>query len=267
MQTETPDNNNGGIVLNSLAINGDATTALNTYTDPVSCLQSQLESRAVRLNKKVARDVFAINQLHPPQIDVLTRLAMMKFKASLLKPSSILFVHPTGGGKSLVRDVHSVLFRGVSLTVVPVLSLGADLSEKVRQKASQGCGRVISIHLDEIQNSVDALEIIESIESLPNNTQKTIMLFASPQALIDKLHWKRFVNRLIKNNMLRFIAVDEIQLFVHYGLSFRSQFAMLSTTIFKQIKNGKYATKVPVLFMTASCTSEMFTQLKKTDRS
>ena len=71
------------------------------------------------------------------------------------------------------------------------------------------------------------------------------------------------MNRLIKNNMLRFIAVDEIQLFVHYGLSFRSQFAMLSTTIFKQIKNGKYATKVPVLFITASCTSEMFTQFKK----
>ena len=61
MQTETPDNNNGGIVLNSLALNGDATTASNTYTDPVSCLQSQQESRAVRLNKKVARDVFAID--------------------------------------------------------------------------------------------------------------------------------------------------------------------------------------------------------------
>ena len=157
-----------------------------------------------------------------------------------------------------MRDVHWILFRGVSLTVVPVLSLGADLSEKVRQKASQGCGRVISIHLDEIQHSVDASKIIESIESLPDNTQKTIMLFASPQVLIDKLHWKRFMNRLIKNNMLRFIAVDEIQLFVHYGLLFCSQFAMLSTTIFKQIKNGRYATEVLVLFMSASCTYEMF---------
>ena len=56
----------------------------------------------------------------------------------------------------LVRDVHPTLFRGVSLTIVPVLSLGADFSLKVRHKASQGCGRVVSIHLNEMQNIVDA---------------------------------------------------------------------------------------------------------------
>ena len=62
--------------------------------------------------------------------------------------------------------------------------------------------------------------------------------------------------------MLRIIAVDDIQLFVHYGLSFRSQFAMLSTTILKQIKVDKYATKVPVVFTTASCTLEILEQLQ-----
>ena len=56
--------------------------------------------------------------------------------------------------------------------------------------------------------------------------------------------------------------MDEIQLFVHYGLSFRSQFAMLSTTLFKQIRDGACTTKIPVLFMTASCTQEMFEQLQ-----
>ena len=195
-------------------------------------------------------------------MDVLTRLALMKFKESPLKPSSLLFVHPTGGGKSLVRDVHSTLFRGVSLTIVPVLSLGANLSLKVREKASQGCGRVVSIHLDEIQNKQDAERIIHSVEALPIATKKTIMLFASPQALVDKPYWKGFIRKLIDKKMLRFIAVDEIQLIVHYGLSFRSQFAMLSTTIFKQIKTGRFATKIPVLFMTASCNLEMFEQLK-----
>ena len=88
------------------------------------------------------------------------------------------------------------------------------------------------------------------------------MLFASPQALVDKPYWKKFIRKLIDKKMLRFIVVDEIQLFVHYGLSFRSQFAMLSTTIFKQIKTGRFATKIPVLFMTASCNLEMFEQLK-----
>ena len=85
-------------------------------------MQSQLQSRAERLSIRVARDVFSIHPLYPAQVDVLSRLALMKFKDSPLKLSSALFVHPTGGGKSLVCDVHSVLFRVVSLTIIPVLS-------------------------------------------------------------------------------------------------------------------------------------------------
>lgn len=88
------------------------------------------------------------------------------------------------------------------------------------------------------------------------------MLFACPQVLTDKLHWKRSIHGLIRKTMLRFIAVDKIELLVHYGLSFCSQFAMLSTTFFKQIKNYKFVTKIPIIFfMTASCNLEMYEQL------
>jgi hypothetical protein len=34
-----------------------------------------------------------------------------------------LLVAPTGGGKSLVRDVCGVCFRGITLTIIPLLSL------------------------------------------------------------------------------------------------------------------------------------------------
>ena len=72
------------------------------------------------------------------------------------------------------------------MTIVPVLSLGADLAVKVRDKASQGCGRVISIHLDEIADERDTSLIIRSTLALPNNRKTNIMLFASPQANIEK---------------------------------------------------------------------------------
>ena len=124
-------------------------------------------------------------------------------------------------GKSLVRDVNSALFHGVSLIVIPVLLLCADFSLKVRKKASQGCRRVVYIHLDKIQNATDAKRTIDSIERLPLKTKKTIMLFASPQALVDKTYWKSFIAGLIDKQMLYLIVVDEIQLFVYYGLSFR----------------------------------------------
>jgi len=201
----------------------------------VSDNDSRLKSRARILSQTVAKDVFGISPLYPAQLDVLAQLAMMQFKLSSCKPSPLLFVHQTGGGKSLVRDVYSVLFRGVSLTIVPVLFLGADLTVKVRDKVSQARGRVISIHLDEITDERDASSIVRSTLALLNDTKKTIMLFASPQTIIDKPYWKRFIRLLVEKKLLRLVAVDEIQLFLHYSLSFRLQFTMLSTTLFKQM--------------------------------
>ena len=69
------------------------------------------------------------------------------------------------------------------------------------------------------------------------NTTKTVVLFASPQCLVDKDDWREMIKVLLLNKLLRLIAVDELQLFVQYGASgFRQQFAMLSTTIFKDVK-------------------------------
>ena len=45
---------------------------------------------------------------------------------SIFKDKATLIVRPTGGGKSLVRDVCSVIVGGVSLIIMPLLYLGAD---------------------------------------------------------------------------------------------------------------------------------------------
>ena len=113
------------------------TTTDDTTTDHIN-INSDIcfKSRARTLSQTVARDVFGIPSLYSAQLDVLTRIAMMKFKSLHHKFAPVLFVYPTGGRKSLVRDVHSVLFRGVSFTIVQVLLLGADLSIKVKQKES-----------------------------------------------------------------------------------------------------------------------------------
>ena len=91
---------------------------------------------------------------------------------------------------------------------------------------NQSCGWIISIRLDEIKNKNAAAEIIKKTLSLPDNTKKTIFLFASPKAIVDKPYWKHFFKALIAQNLLRLVTVDKIQLFVHYGLSFCHQFSM-----------------------------------------
>jgi superfamily II DNA helicase RecQ len=50
----------------------------------------------------------------------------MQVPTSSLLPAVILLVAPTGGGKSLVWDVVAAASPGVTLSISPLLALGAD---------------------------------------------------------------------------------------------------------------------------------------------
>ena len=88
----------------------------------------------------------------------------MRIPDSGTNPAPVLLVHPTGGGKSSIHDVYSVIEGSFSLTITPLLSLGADQDEKLTLRAKQTAGKVVSVHLDEIhllanqQGLVDALK-------------------------------------------------------------------------------------------------------------
>ena len=224
-----------------------------------------LVHKAQRLISIVASDIFAVTTLYKEQMDVLVKLALMKFRESSVVPAPLLFVKATGGGKSLVRDIHSVMFRGVSLTIVPLLALGADQTSKVITKTIQTSGDVLAVHLDEIHNMSDQQRLVESILALPLATRKTIMIFSSPQKIVNDKIWMGFLKKIIENGLLRLVCIDEVHLFVHYGLSFRREFAMLSSTLFRHLINDNglgYRTKIPVLFMTATCTRRIFEQMQ-----
>ena len=136
-----------------------------------------LSSEARRLSSIVAKDVFSADLLHDDQLEKSERLVLMKFKQSPVKPAPLLFVKATGGGKSMVRDVHSVMFRAVSLTIVPILSLGADQCMKMNSRAKQTSDDVVAIHLDEVRSPHQASHIIEKIKSYSMNTNKRMVFF------------------------------------------------------------------------------------------
>ena len=63
-----------------------------------------------RLILIVASDVFSVSTLNKEQMEVLLRLAMMKFQETPVVPASILLVKATVGEKSLVPDINYVIF-------------------------------------------------------------------------------------------------------------------------------------------------------------
>ena len=66
--------------------------------------------------------------------EVMKRHTMQPTSFPILRP--VLLVRSTGGGKSAVRDVSGFLCGGISITIVPLLSLAADQTTKLTDLAS-----------------------------------------------------------------------------------------------------------------------------------
>jgi hypothetical protein len=113
------------------------------------------------------------------QVEIISHLSMMK------TIGTFILIQPTCGGKPSVRDVYSVMCAGLSLTITPLLSLGADQTEKIWKNASQNGGPVHSFHLDKLRCPQAHRLLSERILSLSVDTHTTIFIFSSQQALVN----------------------------------------------------------------------------------
>ena len=117
-------------------------------------------------------------------------------------------VRPTGDGKSVVRNTFAALACGVTITICPLLSLSADQCRKL-QCCNQDVGPVAAFHSDEIRTKQSKEKLQELLLALPNNTNKTMFLFCSPQTLLNDNHWMRLIRRLIHRKLLRMFAMNQ----------------------------------------------------------
>ena len=231
---------------------------------PLSRRQSY-HRRGTELASTLMVQVFG-NKPYPWQQDVIAHLGCMRISDSGVHPAPVLLVRPTGGGKSAVRDVYSVMNGGFSLTITPLLSLGADQEEKITLKAKHTTGRVLSVHLDEVRSLAVQQEVIKELKAIPHDGHTTVVLFSSPQAILNKTFlWKAFLSWLIESRRLSMVCVDEVHLFVHFGMTFRNEFKQLTPILFDKLKvtGSSYRTTIPILFMTGTCSKSIVTMIEK----
>jgi hypothetical protein len=71
-----------------------------------------------------------------------------------------------------------------------------------------------------------------------------------------KFHWQVFIDWLIVNDRLSMVCVDEVHLFVHFGMTLCGNFKLLTPCLFNKLKAGQSTmrTKIQLLFMTCTCT-------------
>ena len=170
----------------------------------------------------------------------------------------MLLVRSTGGGKSAVRDVCGILTGGITITIVPLLSLSADQTSKlVTLSSSQGLDRHLKVFNLDVLRSKTINDFLRSkLESLSSDSRIRVTLFTSPQKLTKDTSWQKTLQTCFRRGSIRFIAVDECHLYASHGLEFRQEFGDLKEILFNMAKRNT-TIPIPILFMTATASDEM----------
>ncbi|MGX8701609.1 DEAD/DEAH box helicase [Caproiciproducens sp.] len=128
---------------------------------------------------------------------------------------------PTGGGKSLITQTLSYQKDGLTVIIVPTVSLAIDQVRVAKQiiKSSNIENEVFSY-----SSGVDAAPILKAIK------QKTArMLFISPEALINNQGFADVIKEANTTRYLKNIVIDEAHIVVDWGASFRIDYQCLES--------------------------------------
>ena len=135
------------------------------------------------------RDAVGGADPYPWQVEATAHiLAMMSPKVPDSDPGIVMMVQATGGGKSAVRDAIGLVAGGVILTIVPLLSLGADQTAKLKAKRESNGLPINVFHLDEYQGSKSNGDLLTYIHSLPEDKVRPFTCSLRPR------NWRRTRN-------------------------------------------------------------------------
>lgn len=111
---------------------------------------------------------------------------------------------PTGGGKSMVTQTLSYQKEGLTIVVVPTVSLALD-QERVTKEIIRRTGNEEEIF--SYSSGVAAGPILKAIED-----KKARILFISPEALMENSSFVETIKKANKSRYLKNIVIDEAQL-------------------------------------------------------
>lgn len=201
------------------------------------------------------------------QREAIPHLLMMR--CNPYQPETMLLVQGTSGGGIGGRSNSWVCrlrryydHRG---------DIGFGCGSKVQsRKARNTYGPVLAYQLDSIKKPHLQQILKNKLNSLQSNSTVTIFIYTSPECLM-KEPWKSVVIVLINRRVLKLVCVDEIHLFVMFGLTFRKEFTLLKASFLMHLidkkstsntTNGCYYLKVPLLLMTATFNRKLMSLLE-----
>lgn len=125
---------------------------------------------------------------------------------------------PTGGGKSLITQMLAYQSEGLTIVVVPTVSLADD--QLIAAK------RIKSENIDEeVFSYRSGVEVAPILSAIQKCTAR--LLFISPEALMNNPAFENVINTANKQHYLKNIVIDEAHIVVDWGASFRVDYQCL----------------------------------------
>lgn len=128
---------------------------------------------------------------------------------------------PTGGGKSLISQTLSYQKEGLTIIIVPTVSLAIDqvrVAKKIIHSTS------IDNEIFYYSSGVDLNPILDAIKA-----KSAKMLFISPESLINNQGINTVIKEANKSRYLKNIIIDEAHIVVDWGASFRIDYQCLES--------------------------------------
>lgn len=126
---------------------------------------------------------------------------------------------PTGGGKSLITQMMAYQSEGLTIVVVPTVSLADDQLIAAKQIIKRS---TVDQEIFSYRSGVPISPILSAIQ---NRTAR--LLFISPEALMNNQAFDNAIKTANKQHYLKNIIIDEAHIVVDWGASFRVDYQCL----------------------------------------
>jgi RecQ family ATP-dependent DNA helicase len=159
---------------------------------------------------------------------------------AVLLGKDVFVIMPTGGGKSLTFQLPAVISPGISIVIMPLISL---IIDQLKRLQDLGIG---ARELNSNQGMTEQNQVFDDI--IQSNSIK--ILFATPEKLSQstKLNW--FLQKLEERGRLSRFVIDEAHCVSKWGREFRKDYMKLS-------KFRENFPNVPIVALTGTATEQV----------